>query len=170
MAGKIARSRLTPAVIAGSVVNDLSAGNIERAAKTAAGSTAAAYVAPRVASAVAQATAPQTAATRDALGRFTAIGKAAGPVARAASAVSQAAAPIGLAVDAIFGEGARGHGRTLFNGGAEVTPESTVQRQSTFAHEFVRQVNAEAGRTVIDVAGKSVPEIIEAIARYRAGR
>jgi hypothetical protein len=162
MAGTIARSRLTPAVIAGSVVNDVSAGNLERAATTAAGSTVAAYAVPKVTSAIAEATAPQTAATRDALGRFTSIGRQAGPVARAAASISRLAGPIGLAVETILGEGAAGHRPP------GETPERTAERQRAFEQAYQELLSRR--QTDDSTRRKSVAELRQSLRDHQEGK
>jgi hypothetical protein len=178
LAGKAVASRgMLPAAIVGSVVDDLARGDVRSAAKDAASAAVGAYATQKVAAPIVSRIAQATAPARTVPGVISKVLDArgvpyqsppttipGGVLSRAAGALSRAAGPVGLAVETMFGDGVAGHRPH------DETAATTAARQEAMARDFVRRVNAEAGYTVIDAEGKSLPEVIEAIARYRAGR
>lgn len=131
--------RLFPALLGYDALSSLARGDVKRAATDA----VSAYAVPKALGAVVEATAPvRKAVARDALGRFVSMPTAGGFFARLAGMAGRYAGPIGVATDAVFGEGAAGH-RPL----AE-SPATTAQRSADFAAEYRRQqAHAGQGRT-----------------------
>ncbi len=173
VAGKVAAARaagMVPAVVAVDAAGDLLRGDRKAAAVKAGGAVATSQV-PRVLRAVQAATAPARTVAGGASTLLQASGvpyslpsmtTAGGAVSRLASAMSRFAGPVGLAVETMFGDGAAGHRPD------GETAATTADRQASFAQQFKEQVNREAGREVI--TGETTEQIIESIARYRAGR
>lgn len=125
--------RYAPALIAADAVRDVVDGRPGAAASKVAGAAAASRI-PAFARAVERATRPTTGVSRGAAGRF--VAGAATPLRRAAGVVSRAAGPVGLAVEAIFGDGAAGH-RPYGE-----TAETIAERQRAFQAEYDELVQA----------------------------